>query len=554
MRFAMFAVKGPVNIMSNKTESRGHFSETLLYGGPIYTMTGTSQDPAPVEALLVRDGKVVMAGPLSHVEALAGKGCRRIDLEGRAVYPGFEDCHIHLAQYCQRLSEIDLFFAKTLEEALDIMRERALTVKPGEWVRGGGWDKNVWGGFPTAKDLDRVFPANPVILGSKDGHSCWANSEAMKLAGITRDTAAPPGGAILRDPDGNPTGIFQDNAEFLVWRAVPPDDTEHVISALDRGFKELLKMGVTAVQVAEGPETLRALQIMRERGQLPLRVTMTIPLDALDHARALGLRFGLGDEWLRLGPIKMFKDGSLGASTAYMFEPYEGSDSYVGLETLSPEETDDAVRRAVEAGFPVAMHAIGDRACHEALDAIEKWGKPMVPEAFHRIEHAQLLLPEDIKRMGKLGVIASVQPGHASADRYMADRQWGKRARYAYAFRSLHEAGSVLAFGSDAPVEIPDPLLGIYSAVFRKRPSEPESAPWYPEETLSMFQAVAGYTRGAAFAAGQSSVRGTLESGKLADLVILSGDLFAAREEEVMGLEVRGVMVGGEFVLAPCQR
>ena len=204
----------------------------------------------------------------------------------------------------------------------------------------------------------------------------------------------------------------------------------------------------------------------------------------------------------------------------------------------------------MEAGYPVACHAIGDRACSEALDSIEKAGKPGSPGARHRMEHAQLLTPADIERFGRLGVIASVQPGHASADRYMADAQWGKRARYAYAFKSLLDSGAVLAFGSDAPVEVPDPLLGIYSAVYRKRPSEPATEPWYPEERLSVFEAVAGYTSGAAYAVGDEGARGTISPGKLADLVVLSDDLFHVPEDRVMGLEVRFVMVGGKVALA----
>jgi len=517
--------------------------QTLLFGGPVYTM----EDDYPREAVLIAGDRIVHAGSQSVAEFISSPGCRKIDLKGAAVYPGFEDSHIHLAQWCFRQSEIDLFSVKSLHEALSLMRSRSTEFGPGEWVRGGGWDKNVWGCFPTATDLDSVFPANPVVLGSKDGHSIWVDSVALRISGITRDTVAPPGGAILKGSQGDPTGILQDNAEGLVYRAAPERDLEHTVRALSQGLKRLLSMGVTAVQVAEGAGTLRALQVLREREGLPVRVTMMVPTHGLREVTGSGFRYRFGDEWLKLGPVKMFKDGSLGASTAYMFEPYEGREGYTGLQTMTPEENDRVVREAVEAGFPVACHAIGDRACHEALDSIEKGGKPDAPGARHRIEHAQLLRPEDIERFGKLCVVASVQPGHATADRYTADEQWGKRARYAYAFKSLLSSGAVLAFGSDAPVEIPDPLLGIYSAVARKRPAEPESAPWYPEERLSMFEAVSGYTRGAAYAVGDERIRGAISSGKLADLVILSGDLFRMPEDDIMGLEVRGVVSGGRL-------
>ena len=520
--------------------------ETLLYGCTVYTM----EDREPREAVLVQGDRIRAVGARSQLEGLCSPFCRKVDLSGAAVYPGFEDAHIHLASWCERQTEIDLFSVKTLEEALGLMAERASLFATGEWVRGGGWDKNVWGGFPTARDLDRVFQRNPVVLGSKDGHSVWVNSLALRIAGVDRDTPVPPGGAILTDSSGEPMGILQDNAESLIHKVVPPLSLEDTAATLKRGMRLLRRMGVTSVQVAEGASTLRALQLLREREGLPIRVTMMVPLGNLEHALEVGLRYRFGDEWLKIGPVKMFKDGSLGASTAYMFEPYEGRPGYLGLQTMEPEETDRAVKTASEAGFPVACHAIGDRACHEALNSIERAGRPDSLRARHRIEHAQLLRPDDIHRFARLGVVASVQPGHASADRYMADEQWGKRARYAYAFNSLEEAGAVLAFGSDAPVEVPDPLLGIYSAVYRKRPSEPDSEPWYPQERISMFSAILGYTWGPAYAVGDEGLRGTIAPGKLADLVILDKDLMNASEEAVRSTKVLGVMVGGDLELA----
>lgn len=522
------------------------FDQVLLFGGPVYTM----EDEVPREAVLIEGQRVKAVGPLAELTPLCAPLCRKVDLRGAAVFPGFEDCHIHLASWCHRQDEIDLFTVTTLAEAIAAMKARAGDLRPGQWVQGGGWDKSVWGGFPSAPDLDAVFPQNPVLLESKDGHSIWVNTCAMRQAGVTRETADPPGGAVLKDQKGNPNGIFQDNAQAMIRKFEPDASLEDTVGALSRGLRLLLKMGLTAVQAAEGAWTLRALQVLREREGLPLRVTVMVPTGGLPRVAESGMRYRFGDEWLKLGPVKMFKDGSLGASTAYMFEPYEGQVDYRGLETMTPYENDAAVKAAVDAGFPVACHAIGDRACHEALDSIEKAGPAQVPGARHRIEHAQLLLPGDIARFGKLGVVASVQPGHATADRYMADDQWGKRARYAYAFGSLLKMGAVLAFGSDGPVEVPDPRLGVYSAVARKRPSEPQSKPWYPEERLSRFEAIRGYTAGAAYAVGDERIRGTIAPGKLADMVILSGDLMRVPEEEIMGLEVREVIVGGKFALA----
>ena len=286
--------------------------ETLLFGGRVYTM----EDDSAKEAVLVEGNRVKAVGTTDELKALCKDDCRKIDLRGAAVYPGFEDSHIHLSQWCIRQSEIDLFSVLTLDEALYFMSSRAKQYGPGEWVRGGGWDKNVWGGFPTRQDLDRVFPNNPVTLGSKDGHSVWVNSLALKKAGVGRQTVDPPGGAILRDGAGDPTGILQDNAEGLVYGACPDRDLEHTVKALSEGMKMLLAMGVTAVQVAEGPATLRALQVLREREGLPLRVTMMVPRGVLSRVTEAGFRYRFGDEWLKIGPVKMFKDGSLGASTA----------------------------------------------------------------------------------------------------------------------------------------------------------------------------------------------------------------------------------------------
>jgi predicted amidohydrolase YtcJ len=520
--------------------------QTMLIGGKVYTMA----DNVPREAILVEGNKIKAVGSVSFVESLASPGCKKIDISGCAVYPGFEDAHIHFSSYCATLVSINLVGTETLEEGLEVIR-KFLEKNPetGEWITGAGWDKFVYGRMPTAADLDRVIPNKPAVLAAKDGHSIWVNSVAMKIAGIDKNTPAPPGGAIIKDEKGEPTGVFQDNASGLIRKFVPARDRNSRLKTIKLGFESLIKMGITAVQVPEGATTLSDLLLLREKGQLPIRVTMMLPLRNLDDLAKLGMRYGFGDSYLKLGQIKMFKDGSLGASTAYMMDPYEGDDAYVGLETTSQADLIDAVKKCVDLGFPIACHAIGDRACKETLDAIELVGSP--PAGMHRIEHAQLLLPDDICRFAKLGVVASVQPGHASADRYMADAQWGPRARYAYAFGSLLKEKTCLAFGSDAPVEVPDPFLGIYSAVLRKRPSEPDSLPWYPEECMSVFDSIKAYTVETAKAVNDDGIRGTLTPGKLADLIITSRDLMTCDPEDIMETVVNGVMVDGQFLLAP---
>ena len=296
----------------------------------------------------------------------------------------------------------------------------------------------------------------------------------------------------------------------------------------------------------EGPEALSVFQAAHEAGDLKLRVVMQIPSENLDHALALGLRTGLGDDMLRIGHVKMFADGSLGSQTAWMLAPYDGSAGDLGVSTMPPGDLEEAVRRASDAGIGCAIHAIGDRAVREVLDILERSGRGLR----HRIEHAQIVDPRDVPRFARLGVVASMQPIHATSDRYMADRLWGIRCRHAYAWRSLLDAGAVLAFGSDCPVETLDPLQGIYAATARKRSDEPESSPWYPEQAVTVEEALRGYTWGAAFACGQERSRGVLRPGMPADVTVISRDIASAPAELILETTVEYTIVAGEVVFA----
>lgn len=517
----------------------------VLYNGVVHTM-----DPAcpRAQAVAMADGRILAVGTAREVISIAGPKAEVIDLHGCPVLPGLADAHIHFLSFALELSLPNLDGAGSLREALERLRPAIAATPPGRWVLGAGWNHEAWDipRFPSRHDLDAIAPHHPVALRRKDGHSVWVNSRALELAGITASTPNPPGGAIDRDEGGQPTGILRESAMDLIYAIIPRPDAADYNRALPLGIARAHSLGITSIHDMEGPEALACFQEAHAQGRLPLRVTMQIPAEGLDHALALGLRTGFGDATLRLGAVKLFADGSLGSQTAWMLEPYEGQGNNYGLATMPPTELATAIGKAIAGGIACAVHAIGDRANREVLDIFARM--PRHPHLRHRIEHGQLLHPADLPRLARLGLVASMQPIHATSDRYMADRHWGKRARYGYAWRSLLKAGTILAFGSDCPVETLDPLQGIYAAVTRKRADQPDEAPWYPEECISVEEAVRAYTWGAAYAAGQEAWLGSITPGKLADMVVLSQDIFCLPPEAILEARVVYTIFAGEVV------
>jgi len=462
-----------------------------------------------------------------------------------------------------QMAEIDLRETKTIEEALELIGRRSRELGAGQWLTGGRFDKNNWGRWPTAADLDRVTGDRPAVMRSRDGHSRWLNTAALRAAKIGKDTAAPEGGAIFRDAAGAPTGVLQERANELADRAVPPATEADCDAATLRAQDEALKRGVTGVESLEQASSYAALRRARDRGTLKIRALMGIPHRSLalslpttgsppqirDTARfdfeaalASGMRTGQGDEWLRLGHVKFFTDGALGSQTAALEEPYEGTDDR-GILTFDPIELRTDVARAAAAGLAVAIHAIGDRAVHVALDAIAPT-RMTSPALRQRLEHVQLVREEDLGRFGALGVIASMQPIHCTSDRDLADRYWGpKRTPRAYPWRTLLERGAILAFGSDAPVEPIDPLLGIHAAVARMRPGD--SGPWHPGQALTLDEALAGYSSGFAYGVGREGEMGTLEPGKVCDATVVETDLASVPRAEWPGLRATATITDG---------
>ena len=530
---------------------------TLFYGGRIHVRSGVS-----AEALLARDGRVAAVGRASDLTRDAG-GAERVDLRGGLMTPGWFDAHVHFMWWGFQMAELDLRATKTIEEALDQIGRHARELAPGQWLTGGRFDKNSWGRWPTAADLDRVTGDRPALMRSRDGHSRWLNTAALRVAKIRKDTAAPEGGAIFRDANGSPTGVLQERANELADRAVPPATEADCDAATMRAQEEALKRGVTGVESLEQASSYAALRRARERGALKVRALMGIPHRSLalslpttgtppqirdtarfdfDAALETGMRTGQGDEWLKLGHVKFFTDGALGSQTAALEEPYEGTDDR-GILTFDPMELRTDVARAAAGGLAVAIHAIGDRAVRVALDAVAPT-RITSPALRQRLEHIQLVRDEDLGRFGALGVIASMQPIHCTSDRDLADRYWGpKRTPRAYPWRTLLERGAVLAFGSDAPVEPIDPLLGIYAAVSRRRPGDSDA--WFPAQRLTLDEAIHGYTAGAAYSTGREKEWGTLEVGMRCDATIVDRDLAKIHESEILEAKVSGTVTDG---------
>ena len=519
---------------------------------------------------------MVSMGPDDAVRAAAGELSRPgapaevCDLGGRLVIPGLIDAHVHFSEYAIGLQSVAAETA-TLDECLACVAARAAATPKGEWVTGQGWNQNPWGRYPTAADLDGVAADHPVFLESKSWHAGWVNSLALRLAGIDETTPDPPGGAIQRDAGGKPTGILLEvGATELVQRAMPELSTAALAALLRPAIESCWRVGLTGVHDFDGERTRAGMQALRDEDGPGLRFVSSVLGEELETALAQGLRGGEGDEWLRMGAVKVVMDGALSQATAWMWEPYDGLPDQLGMALISPEELFALGTRARSGGFAMAVHAIGDRANHEVLDVFARLradeaaeagvqhtqpgaAPPAAPASHgahlrHRIEHVQLLRPDDYDRLAQLGVVASMQPVHAPSDMMTAERRWHRRCAGAYALRTQLAAGASVAFGSDAPVEGIDPLWGIHAAVTRRRADgSPGPDGWHSEQRLSVEEALRGFTLGAAYAAGMEGEVGSLAPGKLADLVVLDRDIFNVDPMAIRDTVVLGTMIGGEW-------
>jgi predicted amidohydrolase YtcJ len=536
----------------------GPAADLLFESGVVYT----SADAKPRKAsVVVGEGKILFVGDPAEARQRAGQA-RPVDLKGAAVFPGWADAHLHLLDVGKASEIANLRGAADAEDAARRLAKASDASPPGAWVEGKGWDQNLWPGkeFPDARTLDRAVPDRPVAASRVDGHALWVNGAALRAAGIESVTRDPEGGRILRRPDGSPSGVLVDNAMALVSRVVP------VPSAADRerwflaGAALCASAGLTEIQDASGygAESIAALERLAERGALPIRVYATVSPDprALPGFLARGTRVRGPGDFLTVRAVKAYADGALGSRGAALLADYSDEPGKRGLLVTPPERLAEIAREARKAGWQLWIHAIGDRGNRVALDAFEDAAKaiPEAPEGAGRprIEHAQVVAPEDFPRFPRLGVIASVQPTHATSDMVWAEDRLGpSRIAGAYAWQRLRKAGAKLAGGSDAPVESERPLLGFYAAVTRKDVSGKPPGGWRPGEALSRREALALFTSDAAFAAFEEKWRGRIEAGYAADLTVLGRDPLTVPEAEIPQIPVSMTVVGGRIVHGP---
>jgi predicted amidohydrolase YtcJ len=506
----------------------------LLHGGLIRTL-----DPSlPTVSALAIAGERVAGGVGTHETALPGP--ERVDLGGRCVVPGFSDAHVHFPTWAVARSEVRLEGTKSVEEVVARVRDAMASARVEGWLRGRGWRSGEWPEQPTKEALDEVSREKPVALLAQDSHSLWLNSAALAHANGDLEVE---GGVVERDERGEPTGVLREEACWQFrdrWIEIADDE---YLAAMRNGLRVAASRGVTAVHDKDGwIGAQRYWQALAAEEALTLRVWQSLPHDQAGRLAELGLRSGLGDGMFRLGYLKAFMDGTLGSQTARMLD---GS----GVQITSREELVQIIRRGAAAGWPVAVHAIGDLAHREALDAFEQTRDVWAPLGLRqRIEHAQLLAPEDVERFASIGVAASVQFSHAPSDRDLADRFWADKTDGAYAFRSLWESGTLVANGSDAPIEELDPLAGIVAGVLR---TLDKRLAWHPEQAVGVEEALVATCVNPAWLAYDERRRGKLVPGYLADLAVLDRDPVTVPPEELPEVQVVATMVGGRWTHNP---
>ena len=495
------------------------------------------------DALWWEDGRIRAVGPAAAVDRQAPPHLPRLDCPDALITPGFVDGHTHFAMWALARRRVQLTGAKSRSEAL----ARVAAGAPSRgWIVGHGWDANTWSERPDRYALDRVH-ANPVYLDSLDVHAAWVNSAALAVARITRDTPDPPGGRIVRDAAGEPTGLLLERAVELVARVIPPPSDEILDEALREAQAEAHRLGVTGIHDVEDERAWTGFRRLEDAGDLRLRVLFHPPVASLPDLVRRGQRSGAGTRWLGMGGVKLFLDGSLGSRTAWMLEPYEASRNR-GMPVAGEHAAAEAMRTAAASGIAVTAHAIGDAAVRQALDLIERLPRVAVP---HRIEHFQCVHPDDLARAARAGIVASMQPAHLLTDIPLVDKHWGRRGRGAYAFRSLLRRGTAVVFGSDVPVASVDPREGVYAAMERRAAGGDPSDGWRAEERLGFEEVVRAYTVEAARASGTERRLGRLDVGMEADLVAWEVDRAVEQGDGAAFRAGRAVLtvVGGRVVM-----
>jgi predicted amidohydrolase YtcJ len=527
-------------------------ADVVVVNGRIYTADAARPI---VQAMAIRGGRVVFTGDAAGARALVGATTRTVDLEGRTVIPGMTDAHAHVVGLGDKLQAVDLMETRSYDEVIARVVERAKDTPKGEWILGRGWDQNDWGNtaWPTHDALSRALPDHPVMLTRVDGHASLVNAAAMRAATLTRATRDPAGGEIIRDAQGNPTGVLVDNAENLVARVIPAPSRAQVKEMITDAIAEMHRWGLTGVHDAGASgQTLELYEELGREGLLSIRLYAMIS----DHQPTI-------DAWFRRGPlvggydgtlwvrsIKLYQDGALGSRGAALLEPYTDDARTSGLLVSPAAHIKDVASRALGTGFQVNTHAIGDRGNRLVLDSYEAALKER-PTADHRfrVEHAQILHADDIPRFAQLGVIPSMQASHQTSDMYWAGNRLGEgRLRGAYAWRSLLNSHVVIPNGSDFPVEYVNPLISFNASVSRQDANRWPAGGWYPEQRMTRDEALLSMTLWAAYAGFQESELGSLTPGKHADFVVLDRDIMRVPTEDILATQVLSTWVGGRAV------
>ncbi len=544
----------PFNLMTFASSNTP--PDTIFLNGDIYTQAS----PARAQALAVRDGRIVAVGTNDAIRKLKGKDTQVVDLGGHFVMPGFNDAHCHLQAAGFEQMNVDLVGTKSLEEMQQRIAERAKTAPPGDWIVGGGWDHTLWPGqkLPTRQEIDSVTNGHPAYFVRVDGHILVANSAALEAAGITAQTKPPQGGAIDHDAQGQPTGIIRESAQGLVRSKVPPPTPSQRRRAAELALADAARSGVTSAQDNSDWEQFLVYEEMESEGKLTLRISEWLrfndPVDLLEKHRA---HHAADDPMLHTTMLKGFMDGSLGSRTAALLAPYSDDPGNSGLPQYTQAELNPMAVERVAAGFQLGFHAIGDRAAQMALDAFAEaernarekdlpGGKD--PQQLRlRIEHDQVIAPSQFAQFRKLGVIASVQPNHLLTDMNWAEERIGPvRAKTSYPWKEFLDNGVRLAFGTDYPVEPITPFRGVYAAITRK--NEAGTKEYFPEQKVTIEQALAAYTTGSAYAEFMEKDKGTLAPGMLADFVVLDRDLTKVAPPGILKTKVLRTVVGGKTV------
>jgi predicted amidohydrolase YtcJ len=541
--------------VSTKVES----ADTVFKNGNIYTV---NERQPRAEAIAVKGNRIIFVGSNADARKYEGKTTRVVDLKGRTVVPGMTDAHNHLYGVGLREMTLNLEGTVSLEDFLAKVKARVDQAKPGEWVTGRGWIETFWKPpvFPTRQDLDKVSPNNPIFLDRADGHGAVVNSAALKIAGIDRSTQNPFGGEISKDKAGEPNGMLLDNAQDLVTRHIPPTTAADAEKALLLGVKREIELGWCQIQDAGGSyDDVALYRKLYEEGKIKLRVYKAVhgPSESSQRLLREGATVGAYDGRFTLRTIKVVSDGSLGSRSAALLEPYADKADTSGFLTVKEEELQPMLVEALRQGIQVETHAIGDRANRFTLDSYEKAfaavppAQRKIPEPRWRIEHAQIVNPADIPRFSRLGVIPSMQPSHAIGDLHFAPSRLGiKRLEGAYAWQSFIKSGSIVAAGSDAPVERGEPMIEFYAAVARRDMKGFSGEGWHPEQAVTREQALKMLTLWPAFAAFEEKVKGSIEVGKYADLTVLSADIMKIAEPEILKTVCLMTVINGEIVYA----